>query len=545
MARQPTCTGGIIRVLDLAGASWLHSAGSLLAALLLAGLTACAAPRSDVARPHSEAWPLPQDTALGLAYAAPLAQRPGESGLHALPAGLEALGVRAALADAAERTLDLQYYILRADASTELLIARVWRAAQRGVRVRLLVDDLDALGKDLDLATLASWPNIDVRVFNPFSMRGSFGITQLLEILGSGDRLNRRMHNKLWIADNAMAVVGGRNLGDEYFDAAGEVQFTDLDVLLAGPAVRAVSASFDAYWNSAWAVPIEAFVHRVPDAARREEQARALQERLTGFRDSEYGRAVRATGLGRALRSGTLPLTLAPVEAVADPPSKVEPAGAAEPAPALFAQRIRPLVAGARSELLLVSPYFIPSEEGLAGMATLVQRGVRVRILTNSLASADPVPLAHAGYARKRARLLAAGVELHEMRPDDAAAARKPIRPSVGAYLHTKAIVVDRRHVLVGSMNLDPRSRLSNTEIGLLIDSPEFGATLGALFDDAVEPARAFRVTRHEGPAGAVQLRWTSEEAGQPVQYDHDPLASPWKRALSSLLEALAPEELL
>jgi cardiolipin synthase C len=519
---------------------------ALFAALLLAGLGACAAPRVDVPRPSSEAWAHPQDTALGRAYAAPLARRTGESGLYALPSGLDALSLRAALADGAQRTLDLQYYILRADDSTELLMARAWRAAQRGVRVRLLVDDLDALGKDLDLATLASFPNIEVRVFNPFSVRGSFGLSHLLEVIGHGPRLNRRMHNKLWVADNAMAVVGGRNLGDEYFDASGNVNFSDLDVLAAGPVVAQVSASFDAYWNSEWAVPIQAFVRRVPGEAQRQELAAAFQARLTGFRDTDYGRAVRDTGLGRAVRSGALPLTFAPVQALADPPAKIAVPDGADPVPALFAQRIRPLVAATQRELILISPYFIPSDEGIAGMAALVKRGVRVRILTNSLASADTVPLAHAGYARKRARLLDAGVDLHEMRPDaDAAAARRGIRPSLGAYLHTKAIVVDRRHVLVGSMNLDPRSRLTNTEVGLLIDSMDFGASLGRLFDDAVQPARAYRVTRREGPPDAVLLRWTTQDGGQPVTFDIEPQTAWWKRALSVLLQAVAPEELL
>lgn len=518
----------------------------LVAAVLVAGLGGCATPRHDVPRPRSQAWPQPQDTELGQALAAQLAGQPGASGVRALASGLEALALRAATAGLAQRTLDLQYYILRADASTELLMARVWQAAQRGVRVRLLVDDLDALGKDLDLATLASFPNIEVRVFNPFSTRGSFGLSQVLEAIGTNPRLNRRMHNKLWIADNAVAIVGGRNLGDEYFDAAGDVHFTDLDVLAAGPVVREVSASFDAYWNSEWAVPIGAFVHRLPDDARRAAFAQALAERSEQFRDTDYGQAVRDLRLRGQLRRGELPLTVAPVRALADPPSKIAPPDGAPPAPTLVAEALRPHVAAAAHELILISAYFIPSEPGIAGMAALVRRGVRVRVLTNSLASADAIPLAHAGYARKRAALLAAGVELHEMRPDAVeAATRRPIRPSLGAYLHTKAIVVDRRHVLVGSMNLDPRSRLSNTEVGLLIDSPEFGTQLGALFDAAVRPDRAYRVGREETLQGDVRLYWTGEQDGRPVRHDVDPLAGRWKRALSSLLEALAPEELL
>lgn len=518
----------------------------LLAAALLIGLSGCAAPRGDPSRPPTHAWPQPEDTELGRAFAARLADQPAVSGVRALPWGLEALALRAASAGLAQRTLDLQYYILRADASTELLMARVAQAAQRGVRVRLLVDDLDALGKDLDLATLASLPNIAVRVFNPFSSRGSFGLSQVLELMGTNPRLNRRMHNKLWIADNALAIVGGRNLGDEYFDAAGDVHFSDLDVLAVGPVVRDVSASFDAYWNSEWAVPIEAFVRRAPDDARRAAFAQALAERLEQFRETDYGQAVRDLRLRGQLRRGELPLTLAPVRALADPPSKVDPPDGAPPAPSLFAEAIRPQVAAAAQELILISAYFIPSERGIAGMAELVRRGVRVRVLTNSLASADAIPLAHAGYARKRAALLAAGVELHEMRPDATEpGTRRPIRPSLGAYLHTKAIVVDRRHVLVGSMNLDPRSRLSNTEVGLLIDSAVFGAQLGTLFDAAVRPDRAFRVGREPTPQGGEHMFWTAEEDGLAVRYEIEPLAGRWKRVLATLLEAIAPEELL
>lgn len=508
-------------------------------------LSACSATRLDVPRPVTEAWPTPAGTTIARAYAAQLTGHEGKSGLHALPSGMDALGTRAALAEAAQHTLDLQYYILRGDTTTQLLMARALRAAQRGVRVRLLVDDLDAAGKDLDLATLAGFANVQVRVFNPFLSRGAFGLSQVFEFIGSAQRLNRRMHNKLWIADNAMAVIGGRNLGDEYFDASGEVNFSDLDMLVAGPAVAEISRSFDAYWNSEWAIPIQAFVPSLPGADELVRFEQGLRRRVEGFRDGDYARALRDSGLGIALRAGRIPLTIAPVEVFADPPTKVGSAPSTGGSPSLFAARIRPVVAKATRELILVSPYFIPSDEGLAALGAVARRGVRVRVLTNSLASADVVPLAYAGYARRREQLLAAGLELHEMRPERLESIRSRLGSSSSAYLHTKAIVIDRRYVVVGSMNLDPRSRLSNTEIGLLAESSELGELIGRLFDDAVRPARAFRVSLAGPDGGHVQTLWTTEEAGQPVTYDAEPLVSVWRRVFSWLLGAIAPEDLL
>ncbi|MHB1142364.1 MAG: phospholipase D family protein [Sulfuricaulis sp.] len=521
-----------------------HRIRSVVAALcLVATAAACTTPRLDVPRPFSEAWPRPEETTLGREFAKELAGHPGQSGVYPLASGMEAFTLRASLAESAERTLDLQYYIVQADATTQLLLYRVLRAAHRGVRVRLLIDDLYALGKDFDLATFSAYTNIEVRVFNPFLRRGGWGLSQLLEFLGDSTRLNRRMHNKLWVADNAGAIVGGRNLGDEYFDAHGEVNFADLDILAAGPVVRDISRSFDDYWNSEWAVPIEAFVTVPPGAEQLAAFERDLEARLERFRDTDYARALRETRFGFRLRSGQLPLIPANASALYDPPAKIS---GAEAAPRqVFASRLRPIVDAAQREVILISPYFIPSEEGIAVLSTLARRGVRVRILTNSLASTDYIPLAYAGYARRRARLLAAGLELYEMHPEprDATGSGRP-GASSGAYLHTKAIVVDRRHVVIGSMNLDPRSRRDNTEVAMLLESAEFGARLGALFEEAVRPTRAFRVTLAV-PGEETGIIWISEEAGQEVRYNHEPLAGFWRRLLSKLLGAFAPEDLL
>lgn len=519
-------------------------ARGLLAALVLA-LGACASLRLDtVPRPESRAWPRPAETALAHAFRPPAG---AATGVLPLVAGQDAFAVRVALADGARHTLDLQYYILRDDATTRLLMSRVLQAARRGVRVRLLLDDLDALGKDLDLGALAAAGPVQVRLFNPFATRGRFGPAHLLELLADSQRLNRRMHNKLWVADNAVAVVGGRNLGDEYFDAATGVNFADLDLLLSGAAVPAVSASFDAYWNSRWAVPVQALLrdtHPGPQALLDFEDALAHQERR--FRASAYADAWRTRDLGPDLLEGRAALAPAVAEVFHDAPSKVDPDAAAGSTMPVLAARVRPLLAGARSELLLVSPYLIPSEQGLRTLAALVRRGVRVRVLTNSLASAEMLPVGHAGYSRHRAALARTGVELHELRPaaDETPRWRHPARWS-GGTLHTKAFVIDRRHVVVGSMNLDPRSRDTNTEIALLLESAALGQALGQLFDEAAHPERSWRVRWIEPTTGVPYLRWQAEDRGTPVQADHEPQAGLWRRALSRLLRTIAPEELL
>ena len=513
--------------------------------LLLLALGACTTLRLDTAPlPESRAWPQPAETTLARSFQPPTG---ASTGALALVAGQDAFGARVALAERAQHTLDLQYYIVRDDATTRLLLARVLAAARRGVRVRLLVDDLDALGRDMDLAALAAAGPVQVRLFNPFATRGRFGPGHLLELLADAQRLNRRMHNKLWIADNAVAVVGGRNLGDEYFDAADGVNFADLDLLLSGAAVPAISASFDAYWNSAWAVPVQVLLRGPGASARtvREFESR-LEAREQGFRRSDYARAWRLRDIGNGLFDGRVALVPAEAEVFHDPPSKVDPDADAGPAMPVLGRRVQPLLADARVEVLLVSPYLIPSAQGLGTLAALARRGVRVRVLTNSLASAEMLPVAHAGYSRHRAALVRAGIELHELRTAADAAPRwlDPVRWS-GGTLHTKAFVVDRRHVVVGSMNLDPRSRDTNTEIALLIDSTALGQTLGQLFDEAAQPARSWRVRWTEPTAGVPHLRWHAEDRGVPVQTDHEPQAGLWRRALSRLLRAIAPEDWL
>jgi putative cardiolipin synthase len=522
-------------------AALMRATGAACLALLMGG---CAIMPRDVPRPWTQAWSDPAQTDLGQAAAAQLSAQPGASGFHVLDSGLDALSMRAGLADSAQRTLDLQYYALLEDTTTQLLIHRVVRAAQRGVRVRLLVDDLYAAGKDLHLAALASGPNIEVRVFNPFMRRGPFGLSRLVEYLGDTVRLNRRMHNKLWIADNAAAIIGGRNLGDAYFDVSDDFNFCDLDVLAVGPVVRGLSLGFDEYWNSAWSVPIEAFVTERADAQTFGRFEDELESRLRGFSDTVYARALRDVQLGPRLLAWQLPLTPASAVALYDPPIKISPDPVAEAAPSTISSQLRALVENARHEVILISPYLIPSQRGIEALKAAAQRGVKVRALTNSLATTD-VPVVHAGYARVRPELLALGAELHELRPYERPHTQRRWIPVVSnASLHTKAIVVDRRYVLVGSMNLDPRSRHINTEVAVLIDSTVLGASLRALFEEAVHPTRAFRVLLSAGEASSKALVWLAEDDGKVVRQDEEP-ASASRRFVSELLHLFTPDELL
>jgi putative cardiolipin synthase len=523
-------------------AAWRARLGRGVAAVLVCLLAGCATLHREVPRPPSYAFDNPQQTSLGRGFAAQLAGQPGQSGFRLLPSGQDAFVARAALADAAERSLDLQYHIVAADETGTQLLYRALRAAQRGVRVRLLIDDLDAQGRDADLAVMAAHPNVQVRLFNPSTLRRVPGLLRLFEYLSDGVRLNRRMHNKLWIADNAAALIGGRNLGDAYFSADGDTNFADLDVLAAGAVVADASRSFDAFWNSEWAVPIEALTDAAPTRQQFDQFLAESAERARSFQLGDYAQSLQGTGLRQQIADGRLPLTIASGAVVYDPPAKLA-ADPDAPTEHIIAQ-LRDVIDAGRRELIVVSPYFVPSERGVEVICGLQQHGAQVRILTNSLASTDVVAV-HAGYARYRQRLLACGAELHELRPSELGPGSVRRLLSSGVSLHAKALVVDGQAVLIGSMNLDPRSRLSNTEVGVLIDSADFGRQLVDWFDAASAPERAFRLELREPGNPASPLVWIGREQGQTVRYDSEPLIRWWQQLAADLLGLLIPESML
>lgn len=513
-------------------------------------LAACAtAPFEPGDQPPSHAFEQPERSTLARLAPKPDAA-PQVSSLRLLVTGQEAFAARAALAELAEHTLDLQYHLITRDDAATLLLQRLLRAAQRGVRVRLLVDDIDAALPESDLAALSLHPNVQVRLFNPFRSRGE--VSRLLELMGDPKRLNRRMHNKLWIGDNAAAVIGGRNLGAAYFDTSPHEGFADLDLLVAGPVVREASISFDSYWNSQWAVPLALVVTLPADPAQ---VLHDLDARATAYQSGEYVRLLRDTEFGRKLRYGPLPMASAPARILVDPPgtngdTSVKASGsigdASSPSsdPRTIFRTLRAAVTTAKHEVIMVTPYLVPSELSLPVLCSLTKRGVAIRVLTNSLASTD-VPAVHSAYARYRPRLLACGVQLFELRPASAAEAATRRRLSSGGSLHAKAIVVDRHWVLMGSMNLDPRSRRLNTEVALQTDSAAIGGQLATLFDESITPDQVWQAVLVQPGDAHSAVAWKGLVDGQPsIEFD-EPGASAWRQWSATLLGWLIDEELL
>jgi putative cardiolipin synthase len=404
-----------------------------------------------------------------------------------------------------------------------------------------LLDDIHAPTRLFARRASAAHPGIQVRLFNPFSF-GTSSLARLVEFIFDGERLNRRMHNKLWVTDNAAAVVGSRNLGDEYFDARESANFSDVDLLAAGPIVKELSRAFDAYWNSTAAVPMEAFAE-APDAAEGVLVRQGLLAHTAACHSLPPCHWLAEDDLLRDLRSGNVPLSWARAQLNYDRPDqdKVGVTSGIEHG----SIDDHPGGSRTRAELLIASPYFIPSEEGRRHLGEMRQRGVRVAVLTNSLASTDS-PAAHAGYARYRAALLQKGVELYEVRPGSDVRHRLLHRwwRASPSSLHAKIIVQDRARAIVGSLNQDPRSRLHNTEAWIVLESPELAADLAALFEEGTDLRHAFKVEQIK--TGSMEaLTWSTEDAGKTVRYDVEPMSSLWLRLWRAVLGALIPEHQL
>jgi putative cardiolipin synthase len=511
-------------------------------ALLVLATSSCATFPSDYPRPPSVAFPSPQETMLGRQFEERTAGQDGKSGFHLIETGTDALAARVLLADKAEKTLDLQSYIIRNDESTVLLMDRVVAAAERNVRVRILLDDM---GRDFKPEAFARHPNIEMRLFNPFLYRGPLGILRLFEFAGDFERLNRRMHNKAFIIDNAVAIVGGRNLGNEYFSALADVNLVDLGLLVIGPVVKEISESFDAFWNSDWAVPVQAFARATPSEEDVKQQKAVMQERLDSVAGSEYARAVQGSRLLDRSDNKGLTFILAPSKAVYDLPGKILPVKEhSHGVHVHYGPEIEPVLRATQWELAIISPYFVPDSECIEFYKSLLKRGVRVRLLTNSLASTD-IPAVHAGYARRRPELFSLGVDIFELKPSSLIVEHRERRRigSSRAALHAKAFVVDRRIVYIGSMNFDPRSTSLNTELGLIIESEELAKEVIEIFNNATLPNHSFHVV--QDPENPQDFIWTAEENGREVRYTIEPLVGFWRRALNPILSLFAPERLL
>jgi putative cardiolipin synthase len=468
----------------------------------------------------------------------------GESGFHLLQGGHAALAARLALAQRATRTLDVQYYLFHNDTTGKMVAASLLAAADRGVRVRLLIDDIDTADKELGLATLNAHPNIQVRLFNPFHTRSANLLVKGWQALRDSVRLNRRMHNKVFIADNQVAITGGRNIGDEYFGADHDLAFVDLDVVAAGAIVDALSQSFDAYWNSEAAVPASA-LPVTPSDIRLQRTTRYLQQFRAQQLDSDYGRALTAADPIPGLLNGTIPWNIAHADLIVDPPEKVLNRNKS-PSRLLIGQ-LAGLWINPTRHALIVSAYFVPGATGMAYFKYWRSHGVQIDVLTNAYAASD-VPIVHAGYANYRIPLLEAGVNLYELKPvaEPIGGRLRDLRSgSSRASLHAKTFVFDDEHVFIGSFNFDPRSTLLNTEMGLVIHSPELAREVTDMAEDAMRPERSFRprlVDETVDNRIVKRLQWTDVHQGTERTFDVEPDTTPIQRGLLHLLQMLPIE---
>jgi putative cardiolipin synthase len=517
-------------------------------ALLVAAITGCVTLRDDFPATPSYAFDHPADTTLGRAFVADEALHPGQSGYRLINGGVSALMTRAALADLAEHAIDVQYYIYDPDAAGVFLLERLIAAATRGVRVRILLDDFRLGFEDAALAKLIdAHPQIEIRVFNPFPNRSRW--SRPLQLAFHLRRLGMRMHNKGFVADGQIAIVGGRNISNNYFEADEVSNFRDLDIFASGPIVRDVSMQFDEDWNSPVAVPVAALGVTLAERAGRnefEEPSRFADD--THGPHAEYAR--RKPEFVKRILAGGAELIWAKGEAVAEQPMResADPAGSAKVRSTIL-RTLAGVRKETRSEVVMVMAYYIPGKRGLELISELAARGVRVRILTNSLASTDVIAV-HASYSTYRPALLAAGIELHEYRAD----AQRPTARgnlmdtgSSRSALHSKVIVYDRKMVWIGSANSDPRSRRINTEDGLLIESEILAEQLLKGLEQDFSPQESWRLTlAAEGVSNAQQITWNGEQDGKPVHMKEEP-GGGLLRALSKLFYAIMPniEDLL
>jgi len=506
---------------------------ALVAFVFLAG---CASLPPLEGRVETKAFTDTGDTILGRAVTQVAAAHPGKSGIYPVPDPRDALAARLLLAAAAQRSIDAQYFVWHADQAGYLLLEALWQAAERGVRVRLLLDDMYTRGLDATLAAFGTNPNVEVRLYNPFPRRSA----RALDFVTDFERVNRRMHNKSFTVDNQVAIVGGRNIGNEYFAAGTGVAFTDLDVIAIGTVVPDISNEFDRYWNSASAYPAGSIVGP-PAPSAVEELKRQFSSADADAESVQYLDAVRSTPMVRNLVDRTLDLEWTTARLLYDDPAKtLDVTGRTDVLllPELLQTMRRP-----EATLDLVSPYFVPGEGGAAALAAAAERGVKVRVVTNSLSSTD-VPAVHAGYAKRRRTLLRAGVHLYELK---ATQARVPhgdsseVGSTGSAALHAKTFAVDRTRIFVGSFNLDPRSAQLNTEMGLVIESATLARRLGEALD-AQAPKRAYEVRLK--PDGDT-IEWIERTPSGEIRYDTEPKTTLSERFKVELLSLLPIEPLL
>ncbi len=480
----------------------------------------CASVDFDYPKPESHTLTDTEDTFLGQKIPGVVSQHPrGDSGFYPMNDGIDALSARLLLAGRAERSIDAQYYLITSDVVGLAFIDSLLQAADRGVRVRLLLDDILTKGYDAGMAALDSHPNFEVRIFNPFGAR----TFRYAGSITSVSRINRRMHNKSFTVDNQISIIGGRNIAAEYFGAEENKKFGDLDVMGIGPVVQDVSEMFDTYWNYRAALPPAAFAEMPDDPAIALQRLRErIEQNRQEVRGTPYAKAVKRT-VEHYLGQPEELFTWAPYELVYDSPEKSDKKRAA--AAASITTPLLKSLQSAKKSLLIISPYFVPRKTGIEKLIELKKRGVDITIITNSLA-ANNQKTVHGGYAGSRKPLLEEGIIIFEVRPDaDVAGSELVAFSGARATLHTKAFVVDDKEAFIGSFNFDPRSARINTELGVIIRSPEIAAGMIQSVE-AKAATQAYKVFLND----KGKLRWRSLENGEMVVYDKEPRTSWWDR---------------
>lgn len=497
---------------------------------------------SDYPRIESHALSQTEKTKLGDTVSELVRGHDGLSGFHLLTNGAVSFEMRLAMIEAAEKTLDLQYYLMNDDSTANVLLQAILRAASRGVRVRFLIDSLNAGDVEHALSVLDNYKNIEIRVFNPMTTRDQSLPSRIAGLFTDVTQATKRMHNKALITDNQVSLIGGRNLGNEYFDADQSTAFSDVDIFAAGPITDRISKSFDRYWNSNEAFPLAAV--RAPErrADKVNETRAALAENWNIFIATPEGKKLQSAQLSHALATGRVTLSYAPADLAVDDPKKVSQDTEDAKSPPL--RSITKLAAAAQKEFLAVSAYFVPQDEGVAWLTGIAERGVKVKILTNSLSSTDVVAV-HAGYAPYRRDLVDGGVELYELKHTGGKRPRQRLFGSRAAEeenLHSKVYIFDREKVVVGSFNLDPRSVERNTEITLVIDSKELAEQLVQMFNETTLPKNSYRVVAGEGTEG---LYWETEAGGKKKRYDKEPKAGIGRKVQTFITTMLPVEDQL
>ncbi len=462
-----------------------------------------------------------------------------QSGFYLLSDNTDAFIARFALATMAEKTLDIQYYIMHNDASGQYLYYAILSAANRGVRVRILVDDINLSGRDQRLKTFSQHENIEIRIFNPLASRDWF---RNIELIINLNRAGRRMHNKAFVADNSAAIIGGRNIGDEYFDARPNLNFVDLDMLSIGPIVSDITKSFNDYWNSRWATAIEKLSKRKVVQTQLLSMQRKLKDKWFRIKNTAYFKSIQNAELTKNIIQKKIAFIWADAELFYDCPNKIS--SHASGTTTHFGPQVLPYFEQSKKELLLASPYFVPGTSGTKWFTDKSEQGVQIKILTNSLAATDVIAV-HAGYEKYRKMLLEKNISLFELKPTAHASIfnkHKKRQHHSQASLHAKYMIVDRQYVFVGSANLDPRSNRLNTEIGIMVDSKELAEQAVLLFNRTIAAENSYQIKLS---AKNGKLRWHTQEHHQEKIYRTEPDARLLRKLAVFFIRLLPIENLL